>query len=127
MIILLVGILVGEITKRETPCQMIQLNTSYPLQGDAIIMRWSFILSLKSERQLERVLGEISATTDSPLVFKLLEDLKVVHMTRRPEVSCGKPRKVNPKRRSLSAGAPIKEHNPLRERRCQSVIPSGKA
>lgn len=81
----------------------------------------------KSERQLERVLREISATTDSPLVFKLLEDLKVVHMTRRPEVSCAKPRKVNPKRRSLSAGAPIKEHNPLRERRCQSVIPSGKA
>ena len=44
---LLAGVSVGEITKRETPCQMIQLNTLLPLQGDAIIMRWSFILFLK--------------------------------------------------------------------------------
>uniref|UniRef100_A0A1X7VFQ0 Tubulin--tyrosine ligase-like protein 5 n=1 Tax=Amphimedon queenslandica TaxID=400682 RepID=A0A1X7VFQ0_AMPQE len=83
-----------------------------------------YFISTASETQLERVLREIAATIDLPLVFKLSDNLKVAHSARRAEAH---PLKLGrPKKRSLSAGAPIRDtqQQQFSFRRCQSVLPS---
>ena len=110
-------------------CQITPLSTLSQLQGICLNcffdMICSFFYSTQSETQLERVLREIAATIDLPLVFKLSDNLKVAHSTRRAEVLPLKSGK--PKKRSLSAGAPIRDtqQQQFSFRRCQSVLPSG--